>query len=83
MINPLISHYSEAWMARPERNPVRARTTVRNRAGFLRERSHAALVDVSFGANFNEDRLYSYPKSQPVLHHLLNSICVKAVKYAG
>ncbi len=48
---PLVSHNSEAWMARPERNPVRARTAVRNRAGFPRERSHAALVDVSFGAN--------------------------------
>ena len=56
--NPLISHFSEAWMARHERNPVRARTNVRNRAGFPRERSHAALVDVSFGANSSERRLY-------------------------
>ena len=70
-------------MARPERNPVRARTDVRNRAGFLRERSHAALVDVSFGANSSEHRLYFSLYSQSILHHLLNSVCAKAVKYAG
>ena len=80
---PLISHFSEAWKARLERNPGRARTIVRNRAGFLRERSLAALVDVSFGANSSEDRLYFSPYSQSILHLLLNSVCAKAVKNAG
>ena len=70
-------------MVRPERNPVRARTTVRDRAGFPRERSHAALADVSFGANSSEDTVYLSSKFQPILYHLLNSVCAKAVKYAG
>ena len=70
-------------MARPERNPVRARTTVRNRSGFPRERCHAALVDVSFGANSSENALYLSSISQPILQYLLNSVCAKAVKCVG
>ena len=74
-------------MARTERNPVRARTTVRNRAGFPRERSHAVLpygrLDVRFGANLKEDTLYLSYNSQPIIHRHLNSGCAKAVKYVG
>ena len=36
-----------------------------------------------FGANSSENRLYLSPKSQRILHHPLNSVCAKAVKYAG
>ena len=70
-------------MVRPERNPVRARTEVRNRAGFRRERGHAALVDVSLGANSSDDTVYLSTKLQPLPPHLLNFVCAKAVKYPG
>ena len=70
-------------MARLEQNPMRARAVVRNRVGFLRERSHAALVDVSFGANSSEDTLYLSSYWRPFLNHQLNPVCAKAVKHAG
>ena len=49
-------------MARPERNSVRARTKMRNRARFPREHSHAAFVGVSFGANSSQHLLYFPPR---------------------